>query len=71
MHLGPDDVLLAISVDFKDRRTTDTIERAITEIEAEIKTRWPSIRRVFLEVQSEAQHKKLEAQSAIKAPAGH
>ena len=35
MHLGPDDVLLAISVDFKDRRTTETIEQAITEIEFE------------------------------------
>jgi cation diffusion facilitator family transporter len=71
MHLGPDDVLLAVSVDFKDRRMTETIEQAITDLETEIKTRWPAVRRVFLEIQSEAQHKALEMRPKIKAPAGH
>lgn len=71
MHLGPDDVLLAISVDFKDRRTTETIEQAITEIELKIKTRWPSIRRVFIEVQSSAQHRAMETKPLAKAPAQH
>ncbi|MEZ5924322.1 MAG: cation diffusion facilitator family transporter [Hyphomicrobiaceae bacterium] len=71
MHLGPDDVLLAVSVDFKDRRSTETIEQAITEIEGRIKTRWPAIRRVFLEVQSRAQHTAMERRSAIMEPADH
>ncbi len=71
MHLGPDDVLLALSVDFKNSHQAETIEQAVTEIESQIKSRWPSVRRVFLEVQSASGHAALEGRPVVKAQAGH
>lgn len=71
MHLGPDDVLLALSVDFKNSAAADAIEQAVTEIEGEIKTRWPSVRRVFLEIQSASGHAALAAHSPVKGRVGH
>ena len=71
MHLGPDDVLLALSVDFKNSTEAEAIERAVSEIEGEIKTRWPSVKRVFLEIQSASGHAALATRSPVKAPGGH
>ncbi len=71
MHLGPDDVLLALSVDFKNSHQAETIEQAVTEIESQIKSRWPSVRRVFLEVQSASGHAALEGRPIVKVPADH
>ena len=60
MHLGPNDILLAMSLDFTDGRQTSAVEEAVFEMERAIKAQWPAVGRVFLEVQSEAQHEALE-----------
>lgn len=52
MHLGPDEVLLNASLDFKDGLSAESLEAAISEFENEIKRSFPSIRRVFIEAQS-------------------
>ncbi|NOZ66681.1 MAG: cation transporter [Alphaproteobacteria bacterium] len=51
MHMGPQDVLLNLSLDFKDDITAADVERAVSEMEREIKSRLPEIKRIFIEAQ--------------------
>lgn len=67
MHLGPRDVLLNISVDFRDGLSSEEVERAISSVEGEIKSAFPEITRVFIEVQSWRGHlQSLERQKAAE-----
>ncbi len=59
MHLGPDDILLNLSVDFKDGENSRDVERAITEMEAQIKRAQPKVRRIFIEAQSWRGHRRM------------
>ncbi len=56
MHMGPDDILLAISVDFEDNLPAGKVEDAIYKLEKSIKSAYPSIRRLFIEVQDAGHH---------------
>lgn len=56
MHLGPEDILLAISLDFHDDLTSGDVEKTIFELEKEIKSAFGSVKRLFIEVQSERDH---------------
>ena len=56
MHLGPEEVLLNTSIDFASDLSADEVEAAISEIEREVKGRYPEIRRVFIEAQSWSAH---------------
>ena len=56
MHFGPNEILLNASLDFKDGLSAEVVEAAISEFESEIKTQFPSIRRVFIEAQSWSGH---------------
>jgi cation diffusion facilitator family transporter len=58
MHLGPRDVLLNLSLDFKDRLSSVEVEKTISALEREIKTTYPEITRVFIEAQSRAGHRR-------------
>jgi cation diffusion facilitator family transporter len=52
MHLGPDDVLLALSLDFKNDLNAGRVEETVSRLELKIKERYQEIRRVFIEIQS-------------------
>ena len=52
MHLGPTDILLNISLDFKDALSSGNVEETISALEAKIKNNFPEIKRVFIEAQS-------------------
>lgn len=67
MHLGPRDVLLNLSVDFRDGLPSEDVEAAITELETRIKRDFPEIKRVFIEAQSWLAHRTNEAR-ALKPP---
>ncbi len=56
MHLGPDDILITLSVDFKDGLSTEHAEQTISTLEKQIKSRHPSVKRLFIEVQSVKGH---------------
>ena len=56
MHLGPQDVLLTISLDFDDQMSAGQVERVISEMESEIKATYPEVTRVFIEAQSWPAH---------------
>ncbi len=56
MHLGPEDILLALSVDFVDRLPSEQVEAIIFELEKQIKQEYPEIRRLFIEAQDKYHH---------------
>lgn len=50
MHLGPEDVLLNIEVQFVAELRTEEIRAAVHRIEKQIKGPFPSVNRIFIEV---------------------
>ena len=58
MHMGPQDVLLNLSVDFHAGLSSDKVEAAITALEQKIKKDFPEIVRVFIEAQSIQAHRR-------------
>jgi len=59
LHRGPNDVLLAISIDYEDNLTAGKVEEAIFALETGIRDRFPIVRQVFIEVQSRKHHLEL------------
>jgi cation diffusion facilitator family transporter len=53
MHLGPQDVLATASVDFEDWVSARTVEDVTARLQRTIKSRYPEIQHLFIEVQSE------------------
>ena len=49
MHMGPDFILVNISVDFVDHSSADDIEQAVAEFDDCIKSQFPQIKRIFIE----------------------
>ncbi len=56
MHLGPEDVLVNLSLDFDDGITADDVEATISELEQAVKESYPEVKRIFIEAQSAAGH---------------
>ncbi|CAB1063486.1 Cation transport protein [Olavius sp. associated proteobacterium Delta 1] len=52
MHMGPDFILLNLSVDFKDTVSAGELEKAIAELDGEIKQKYPRIKRIFVEAEA-------------------
>ncbi len=52
MHMGPQDILLNLSLDFKNDISAENVEQAVSSMEKEIKERLPQIKRIFIEAQS-------------------
>lgn len=51
MHMGPDFILVNLSVDFVDDVVADDIERAIESLDNEIKLEFPKVKRLFIEAE--------------------
>ncbi len=56
MHMAPNDILLALSLDFHDDLKVGHVEETIFRLENDIKARFPDIKRLFIEVQSLQDH---------------
>ena len=58
MHMGPEYILVNLSVEFVDSATADDIENAIAELDRRLKEKMPRVKRVFVEAESrrEGQH---------------
>jgi len=52
MHMGPDFILVNISVDFDDDILAEDVEDAVSHIDQQLKNRFPSIKRIFIEAES-------------------
>jgi len=57
MHLGPEDILVNLSLDFADGISSEDVEAAISDLEAEIKDSYLEVKRIFIEVQSLKGHR--------------
>lgn len=49
LHFGPDSILLAIDVDFKNGQLIEETEKYVSELESEIKVLNPKIDRIYIE----------------------
>ncbi|MEA2720775.1 MAG: hypothetical protein QOJ39_2639 [Candidatus Eremiobacteraeota bacterium] len=58
MHFGPDDVLVALSLDFANAASANDVETAVTRIERAIKDAHPEATKVFVEAQSFEAHRR-------------
>ncbi|MGE5170802.1 MAG: cation diffusion facilitator family transporter [Rudaea sp.] len=52
MYIGRKEVLLTLDVEFTPGATTAEIVQAVVSIEAEVRTRFPTIRRIYIEARS-------------------
>ena len=59
MHLGPEDILVNVSLDFEDDLTAGEIEETVTRLEKRIRSVHPEVSRIFIEVQSAAGHHEM------------
>lgn len=52
MHMGPEYVLLNLAVKFKDERRANELETVVQDLEQQIKTKFPRVKRIFVEAES-------------------
>jgi cation diffusion facilitator family transporter len=52
MHFGPNEIFVALSLDFQDDLAAGEVERIVTRIERRLKAAYPEISQVFIEAQS-------------------
>ncbi|MEM8899394.1 MAG: cation diffusion facilitator family transporter [Bacteroidota bacterium] len=57
MHFGPENVLLALDVEFKDEMTSDEIEESIRRLEQQIRESHGIVKRIFIEAKAIANRK--------------
>ncbi len=56
LHRGPNDILLALSLDFQDDMKIGDVEDVIYKLELKIKNQFPVVKRLFIEVQKKEHH---------------
>lgn len=59
LHRGPQDILLALSLDFEDSINVGTVEDTIYALEIAIKKQNPAVTRLFIEVQAREHHEEM------------
>ncbi|MBL1240658.1 MAG: cation transporter [OCS116 cluster bacterium] len=59
MHMGPNDVLVTLSLDFNDEVSAGTVEQSVSNLEKNIKNKFSEVKRLYMEVQSLEDHIEL------------
>lgn len=52
LHMGPEYILVNISVDMKDSTPVGEVEKAIAQLDRDIKVAFPAVKRVFVEAEA-------------------
>ena len=52
LHMGPDYILVNLSIDFEDHMKAGKMEQVITDMDCRIKQKWPVIKRIFVEAEA-------------------
>ena len=52
MHFGPQEVLLAVNVEFASRLSAEEVVRAVDRVEKKVRAAHPEVRRIFIEAES-------------------
>lgn len=71
MHMGPADIIVAMSLDFRDELTAGQVEETISKLESEIVEAQPEISRVFIEIQSAGGHLETIKRRLAQQAAAH
>ena len=64
MHMGPDFILVNLSVDFKDGVSSEKAERTVAHLDQAIKHAHPRVKRIFIELEARRQRSS-EASSEL------
>ncbi|MGH8496374.1 MAG: cation diffusion facilitator family transporter [Gammaproteobacteria bacterium] len=56
MHVGPEYILVTLSLDFGDTLPSADLERAIAELDKRVKQEYPLVKRVFVEAEARRGH---------------
>jgi len=67
MHFGPNEILATVSVDFDDGLSAGEVEATVARLETRLKAEFPDLKRLFLEAQSIAAHRKGSAAATATA----
>ena len=68
MHFGPNEILVALSLDFDDRLSAADVEDTVARLEQKIRAAYPQAGRIYIEAQSLASHSAVRA--AVMAGGG-
>jgi divalent metal cation (Fe/Co/Zn/Cd) transporter len=49
VHMGPEFILVNISVEFRDEATATEIEDTVSQLDTEIKNAYENVKRIFIE----------------------
>ena len=52
MHMGPDFILVNLSLDFSNSATAGKVEKTISDIDRQLKKQFPEIKRIFIEAEA-------------------
>ena len=52
MHMGPEDILVNMEVEFIDGLSTDELEATVDKLEVRVKDAVPAVSKIFIEAQS-------------------
>ena len=63
LHFGPETVLLALDVQFRDELSADDVEVAVDRLEETIRARHPQIKHIYLEADSISSGKERRSKS--------
>lgn len=66
MHLGPEDVLVAATLDFDNNVPAGTVEATVNRMEAAIRGAYPAVKRIYIETQAAATE-SVDASKAVVA----
>jgi cation diffusion facilitator family transporter len=64
MQLGPHEILVAASLDFKEHQTAKDVEATIGRLDAAIKAKYPDVTHLYLEVQDAEKPRSIDAAAA-------
>ena len=64
MHMGPEAILVTLSVDFDDGLPSEAVKNAVTNLNREIHERIPEVSRVFIETESYGAHTRQIAEAS-------
>ena len=56
MHMGPEFILVNVSVDFQDGLSSEQVESTVAKIDQHIKEAHPRVKRIFIEAEKRRQH---------------
>ena len=52
LHMGPDFILVNLSLDFENHLTAQEVEKTIADLSRRIRTDWPLVQKIFIEAES-------------------